>query len=493
MSTDHQVYSTACQQDTIAKYARDFGLEIVRTYADEGKSGLSAQGRPALLAMLDDVTGGRADYRTILVFDVSRWGRFQDCDEAAYYEHLCRRAGIRVEYCGEPFRNDGTPLSMVIKALKRMMAGEYSRELSDKVFTAKCKIIREGFRVGGRAGYGLRRMLVDRAGNHCGVLQRGQSKLLQEYRVVLVPGPPEEVRTLKWVFEQIASGRTPSMVARELTRRGVPPPSSDGWSSARLRDLLSNEKYIGNLVFNRTSGKLKRPLVRNPPDSWVRREGAFPAIINPRLFRRAQEAMANWSTRIDNDRALVKLRRLFVRHGFLSERMINATKGMPGAAFYENRFGGLLRAYALVGYEPERDYRYLSQYSARCRQITRLRAGVVEELRARGLRMEQSARGGLLTADGVRVVVLLALRQVVGGKEIWTAQVHIAPAPAWVLIARPAATAGEVEDYWLTQGGPHLFRLGSHLRKGRTWRRSTYTGNLLDIIALSTQRGRLPK
>src|SRR5262245_12293771 len=63
MSTDHQQYSTANQSDAIARYAREHGLEVVRTYADEGKSGLSMQGREGLSALLDDVLGGRADYR----------------------------------------------------------------------------------------------------------------------------------------------------------------------------------------------------------------------------------------------------------------------------------------------------------------------------------------------------------------------------------------------------------------------------------------------
>jgi hypothetical protein len=88
MSTDHQQYSTANQQDAIARYARERGLDIVRTYADEGRSGLTFAGRPGLRALLDDVIHGRADFHTVLVFDISRWGRFQDTDESACYEYL---------------------------------------------------------------------------------------------------------------------------------------------------------------------------------------------------------------------------------------------------------------------------------------------------------------------------------------------------------------------------------------------------------------------
>src|SRR5277367_6815925 len=94
MSTDHQRYSTENQSDAIRRYAQARGIEIVRTYAAHGKSGLSIRGRDALQAMIDDVYAGRADFSVILVYDVSRWGRFQDADESAYYGYLCRSAGI---------------------------------------------------------------------------------------------------------------------------------------------------------------------------------------------------------------------------------------------------------------------------------------------------------------------------------------------------------------------------------------------------------------
>lgn len=75
-----------------------------------GKSGLRLDGRDALKRLIDDVQTGKADFSTILVYDVSRWGRFQDADESAYYEYICRRAGIAVQYCAEQFENDGSPV-----------------------------------------------------------------------------------------------------------------------------------------------------------------------------------------------------------------------------------------------------------------------------------------------------------------------------------------------------------------------------------------------
>jgi DNA invertase Pin-like site-specific DNA recombinase len=132
MSTDLQRYSVLNQQQRIAEYALLHGITVIRTYKDEGKSGLKINRREALQSLLDVVSTGRADFELILVFDISRWGRFQDSDESAYYEFICRAAGVKVIYCAERFENDGTPISNIMKGLKRVMAAEYSRSYQKK-------------------------------------------------------------------------------------------------------------------------------------------------------------------------------------------------------------------------------------------------------------------------------------------------------------------------------------------------------------------------
>lgn len=159
MSTDHQQYSTLNQSDKIQEYADKHNIKIIKTYADDGKSGLSLNGRSGLQQLIEDVESHQAEFKIILVYDVSRWGRFQDADESAYYEYICKRTGINIIYCAEQFTNDGTNFSNVMKSFKRTMAGEYSRELSNKVFIGQCRLIEMGFRQGGTAGYGLRHAL----------------------------------------------------------------------------------------------------------------------------------------------------------------------------------------------------------------------------------------------------------------------------------------------------------------------------------------------
>ena len=58
------------------------------------------------------------------------------------------------------------------------------------------------------------------------------------------------------------------------------------WNRATVHQVLTNEKYIGNNVYHRTSFKLKKKHVDNPPDKWIRADGVFEGIVEPELFCR---------------------------------------------------------------------------------------------------------------------------------------------------------------------------------------------------------------
>lgn len=246
MSTDHQKYSTENQLDVIRRYAAARGLEILRVFEDSGRSGLRLDGREVIQNLMTEVLSGRADFSAILVYDVSRWGRFQDADEGAYHEHVCSRAGIRVHYCGEQFENDGSIGSNLLKTVKRVMAGEYSRELSVKVFAGQCRLVELGFRQGGAPGYGLRRVLIDEHRAPKGELARGDRKSLQTDRVVLVPGPAEEVEVVRRMYEMfVEEGRPEQDIAAVLNAEGVLTDLGRPWTRASVHQVLTNEKYIG--------------------------------------------------------------------------------------------------------------------------------------------------------------------------------------------------------------------------------------------------------
>src|SRR5581483_330855 len=174
MSTDQQQYSLANQSATIARYAEVNGYEIVNTYQDPGRSGLVLRERPGLQCLLRDVVARDTPYKAILVYDVSRWGRFQDSDESAAYEFICKSAGVPIHYCAETFINDLSISSSVMKALKRAMAAEFSRELGVKSYDGQKRLVLLGYKAGGRAGYGLRRMMLSPDGEKLKVLEKGE-------------------------------------------------------------------------------------------------------------------------------------------------------------------------------------------------------------------------------------------------------------------------------------------------------------------------------
>jgi DNA invertase Pin-like site-specific DNA recombinase len=360
MSTDHQKYSTENQADAIRQYAAARAIDVVRTYADEGKSGLSVDGRDAFKRLIADVQGGLADFETILVYDVSRWGRFQDTDESAYYEYICKRAGISVQYCAEQFENDGSPIAAIIKGVKSAMAGEYSRELSVKVFAGQGRLIEKGYRQGGPAGFGLRRTLIDEHGACKGCLERGEHKSIQTDRVILTPGPDEEVNLVREIYRAfVHKGRSENEIAAGLNARGVTTDLGRPWTRGTVHQLLINEKYVGDNVWNRRSFKLKKKRVHNTPDKWIRAKGAFQAIIEHELFEAARTIINARSFRLSDEEMLQALRELYQKQGLLSGIVIDECDELPSSSAYSSRFGSLLRAYSLVGFTPERDYRYV--------------------------------------------------------------------------------------------------------------------------------------
>lgn len=354
MSTDPQKYSIENQAAAIAAWAARRNIRIVRTYEDRGRSGLRMAGREGLQTLIRDVQVGRADFNCILVYDVSRWGRFQDVDESAYYEFICKRAGIAVHYCADDFENDGSLTSIVLKNLKRAGAADYSLQLSKKVFLGQCNIVSKGYWRGGPAGYGLRRLLLDENDNPKVVLQFRQRKNLKNERVVLVPGPKSEVKIVQRIFTSFAvQKKSRAQIAAELNAERIPNARGNPWSMLTVSNILKNEAYIGNIVYNRRSMKLGQKQVRNPPDMWVRRDHAFKPIISPTLFSKAQKVLIDFAygrERSDQE-ILDRLDALYRRKGRLSMRIVAAAKDVPAWTVYARRFGSLTNAYKRIGYK----------------------------------------------------------------------------------------------------------------------------------------------
>ncbi|MCP3395234.1 recombinase family protein [Bradyrhizobium sp. CCGB12] len=454
MSTENQRYSTQNQAAAVAVYAAQHGLAIVRTYADEGRSGLSIHRRDGLIELLDDVRSGRADFDHILVYDVSRWGRFQDVDESAYYEFTCRQAGIKVCYCAEEFDNDGSVIASIVKNLKRVMAAEYSRELSVKVHAGACRVASLGFKQGGPVGYGLQRELIDE--NRCakGLLQKGQRKHLQTDRVLIQPGPENEQRIVAQIFrEYVVRRRSRGAIVRWLNDQQVPNHRGTAWSLAMVRHLLSNEAYIGNSVYNRTSVRLKQARKSNPPELWIRTTGLYEPIVDRSIFLKAQELLKEHQGKLSNEYLLKKLRVTFAKHGKLSASIIAASDNMPSAALYAYRFGSLREAFRHVGYvDAERSYDYADAQKQAEAELSRQAEILVTQIRARGITAVFDAQTAVITVAGKLAISLRMARYYAARRHAPNWLVHrrrVEPAGLILALRLDTETNRNVIDYFL--------------------------------------------
>lgn len=422
---------------------------------DEGKSGLNIQGRDSLAQMIRDVQNGQVNYSDILVYDVSRWGRFQDADESAYYEYICRKAGVAVHYCAEQFENDGSPVSTIVKGVKRAMAGEYSRELSTKVFLGACRLIQLGFKQGGTAGFGLRRMLIDQSGQRKVMLKMGEQKSIQTDRVVLVRGPAEEVKIVRWIYQAfITEEKTESEIAGLLNARGVVTDFGRAWTRGTVHQILTNEKYIGNNVYHRTSFKLKHKHVENPPDRWIRADGVFEGIIEPEQFFKAREIILARCQKLSDEEMLAKLRGLLSQHGHISGILIDEADDLPSSAAFRHRFGSLVSAYRLIDYDPQIDYSFIEINRRLRKQHPETVTSVIQKIESLGASASWDENAELLWLNNeLRVSIVLCLdTTTLAGTSRWLIRLDAGLKPDITIAIRMDATNEGIRDYYVLPG-----------------------------------------
>jgi hypothetical protein len=353
-----------------------------------------------------------------------------------------------------------------VKGVKRALAGETSRLLSVRVFAGQCRLIELGFRQGGPAGFGLRRQLIDGAGQPKAQLARGEQKSLQTDRVVLVPGPTDEVAAVQWIYRCfVEDGRNEAEIAMALNDRGIATDLGRPWTRGAVHQILINEKYAGDNVWNRISCKLQGARVRNGPDMWIRRNGAFEPIVDRLLFDAAQVIIRERSRRLSDDDMLEALRSLLESRGYLSGLVIDEAEATPSSSAYQSRFGSLLRAYQLIGFSPDRDYRYVEVNRALRRIHPEVIADAVSGIRKVGGAVVQDPATDLLTVNQEFTVsvVLARCQETSAGTRRWHIRLDTGLAPDITVAVRMAPGNATIRDYYLLprRGSlPHRVRLG---------------------------------
>ncbi len=312
-STNRQERSLQDQLREIETYAKLNGYRILRWYTDDGISGDATECRHEFLKMHKAATNGR-DFDVILVWDFSRFGRF-DSIEAGRWIHPLRQAGVKLVTVAEGVVDWDCFSGRIMNALHAEGKHSFLTDLSRNVARSLSGVAQEGRLCGQAAPYGFDRMLVDERGEHKQRIRTGEKF-----------SKPRGWRTTLVAVRRRPEGLDPSLVVPELRRHryrppqprrsiecqgrcrtpaavpGTPRPSRRFWKTAitRARSRGPNGAK-GNTTASPqgrfgsgTGAKSRSPRPEShtpsitPSEAWIVVEDAHEAIIDKRLFDRVQ-------------------------------------------------------------------------------------------------------------------------------------------------------------------------------------------------------------
>jgi hypothetical protein len=205
----------------------------------------------------------------------------------------CDQLGVDLHLLHPAAAHDSTQLSALITAVKRAMAAEYVRELSTRTLANAKRLGSLGAHLGGKPGFGYRRMLVDQDGHHLGLLEHGTRKTHASQHVILVPGPDDEIALVNWMYRQVAEeDQSITQLVQRLAMRGAVTDQGRSWTRATVLTVLTSPRYIGTLVYNRTNTHLGGRRRRNAPSEMVCISDAFAGIVPQAVYHQVQDALA---------------------------------------------------------------------------------------------------------------------------------------------------------------------------------------------------------
>lgn len=282
------------------------------------------------------------------------------------------------------------------------------------------------------------------------VLAKGEYKCIVSDRVILIPGPPEEVEVVWRIYDWFAFDRkTMAEIARLLNQER--PPEWPVWTQPLIRGVLKGPKYAGDAVFNRQSNKLKTKRRKNSKEQWVRRERAYRALVSKELFNHVQDLLSFQRKRYSLTYMKRKLWELLQAKGELSGELIRTEPGMPTPQAYLARFGGLNVAYESVGYCRLKHRAFVEHRH----EMASLRARLIEELitgyEAVGVATEWDREFEVLRVNGNWTLSVTVLRSRImrDGNLRWGANLLGKPFGDRLLLLRLGMRNLDVLDYHL--------------------------------------------
>ncbi len=247
--------------------------EFAGIYADEGISATSIKHREGFKIMIADAKAGKIDL--ILCKSVSRFAR-NTADSIRIVNEL-KEYGVEVQFEKENISSfEGR--SEASFGIMSTLAQEESRSLAANVSWAYEKKARAGD-------------VYMNCANFLGYENdaNGDPVIIEE-----------EAKVVRKIYKMYIDGKTPTYIARYLTERHIPTPAhKDVWSAATIRSILTNEKYMGDVLTSKyyTTSYLDKKRRKNTGQKFQAYiENHHPAIIDKETFNYVQSLIKERST-----------------------------------------------------------------------------------------------------------------------------------------------------------------------------------------------------
>ena len=279
-SSDNQrEESITAQVRACTEYCTAHDYSVVLTYVDEARSALTDD-RPEFQRMIRDAKVGLFD--VLVIHKLDRFARSRY--DSAFYKRELRRASVRLESVLE--RLDGSPESIVLESVLEGMAEYYSRNLARE--------IRKGMKE-----------TALQCKHNGGLPPLGYDVDPDKQYVI----NPREAQTVRIIFEMYDKEKTYSTIIEELHQKGHRTKHGKPFGKNSLYSILSNQKYAGIYIFNRSLGRLDgkfRHRQIKPPEQIIQVPGGIPAIIDRELFERVRARMEKRKNQGEKARARAK-------------------------------------------------------------------------------------------------------------------------------------------------------------------------------------------
>lgn len=256
----------------------------ITEFCDDGFSGTDFN-RPGVQALIEAAKSG--SIHMIIVKDFSRFGR-DYLEVGRYLEYIFPILQIRFVSVNDNYDSSdrfGTTGGMSV-ALKNLVYGMYSADLSKKIRSARDIRARNGEFIGQYAPYGYRKNPEDK------------HELLIDENVAWV---------VRKIFRMAADGISHTEIARRLNEAEIPTrymyhklkgdnfPDKQPhvkikkWDNTTVKDIITNETYLGTMIWNRSKCGMdtNKKQVVQPRETWIIVENQHEALIPKELFDKA--------------------------------------------------------------------------------------------------------------------------------------------------------------------------------------------------------------